>query len=73
MPNVYRTLLNLLPQRPLLVADVVALDGPIRILRLPGGGTLRARGDAAAGERVFVRDGVIEGTAPALPIVNLAV
>ena len=37
------------------------------------GGTLRARGDAALGDVVFVRDGVIEGPAPSLTLVTIDV
>ena len=38
-----------------------------------GAGTLRARGDAALGDVVFVRDGVIEGPAPSLTLVTIDV
>lgn len=34
---------------------------------------LRARGDAALGDVVFVRDGVIEGPAPSLTLVTIDV
>ena len=37
-------------------------------VQLPGGGTVRARGSAAVGERVFVRDGVLEAVAPNLAL-----
>lgn len=33
---------------------------------LPGDGLIRARGNAAIGQKVFVRDDVIEGVAPSL-------
>ena len=35
---------------------------------LPGGGLIRARGEATVGETVFVRDDVIEGGAPSLTL-----
>ena len=35
---------------------------------LPGGGLIRARGSAAIGQKVFVRDDVIEGGAPSLTL-----
>ena len=35
---------------------------------LPGGGLIRARGSAAIGQKVFVRDDVIEGSAPSLTL-----
>lgn len=39
----------------------------------PGGATIRARGQAAVADVVFVRDGVIEGPAPALTLVTIDV
>lgn len=35
---------------------------------LPGGGLIRARGSSAIGQKVFVRDDVIEGGAPSLTL-----
>lgn len=68
--NPYREFFALLPARPLLVGDVVAVDGGLALVELPGGGRLRVRGQAAVGQRVFVRDNVIEGEAPALTYVE---
>ena len=73
MRNPYRVLLDLLPQTPLQVGDVAAVDNGVATITLPGGGTTNARGEAQVGERVFFRDGVIEGAAPALPVVFLEV
>jgi len=73
MPNAYRSLLDILPQRPLLVGTVTTIDGDMRVVTLPGGGTVRARGDAALSDRVFVRDNVIEGPAPLLTLVSIEV
>jgi len=42
-------------------------------VQLPGGGVLQARGAAVVGDHVFVRDGLIEGLAPSLPIVSIDV
>ena len=66
--NVFRQFIDLLPARPLLVGTVTATDGDVSTVELPGGGVLRARGSEPLGAKVFVRDGVIEGEAPALPI-----
>ena len=68
MRNLYNTLLDLLPARPLQVGTVTQVAGDLATVQLPGGGILQARGEATAGQRVFVRDGVIEGPAPNLPI-----
>ena len=71
--NVFRQFIDLLPARPLLVGTVTATDGDVSTVELPGGGVLRARGAAALGQRVFVRDGLIEGEAPSLPFVAIEI
>ena len=71
--NPFKRLLNLLPQRPLQVGDVLSVGGGVARVELPGGGVIVARGEAAIGQRVFVRDGAIEGTAPSLTIVEIEV
>jgi len=72
--NVYRALLELLPQDPLQVGTVTAINADdTRTVQLPGGGEIRARGDAALGSRVFVRGGLIEGPAPALTVLTIDV
>lgn len=64
----------LLPQRPLMVGTVSAVDGAICTVSLPGGGSLQARGTGwSTSDRVFVRDGVIEGEAPSLTYVEAEV
>lgn len=73
MTNIYRQFLDLLPQRPLQVATVTAVSGETCTVELPGGGVLQVRGAAAVGDQVFVRDGVIEGAAPALPVVVIEI
>lgn len=66
MSNLYRKFRELIPDAPLLVGAVVSAD-PVRV-QLPDGTWIVARGDATVGQKVFVRDGVIEGTAPTLPV-----
>lgn len=66
--NPYKALLNLLPQRPLQIGDVTAVSNGIATISQPGGVVVQARGTATVGQRVFFRDGVIEGTAPSLPV-----
>ena len=70
MANIYRQFLDLLPARPLQVGTVIAVDGSAATVQLPGGGLLQVRGSAAVDDQVFVRDGVIEGIAPSLPVVT---
>ena len=66
MHNVYEQFLQLLPDAPLQVGVVTEVGAGVVTVQLPGGGTVRARGSAAIGERVFVRDGVLEAVAPNL-------
>lgn len=71
MRNLFREFLDLLPARPLEVGVVLEFNEVgLAIVELPGGGVLLARGEAMPGQRVFVRDGVIEGEAPTLTYVE---
>lgn len=71
--NIYRTFLDLLPSRDLQVGTVIAIDGGVATVELPGGGVLTVRGEAAVDDQVFVRDGVIEAPAPNLSIVEIEI
>lgn len=67
--NLYRALRELLPEAPLQVATVVEINASegTSTVTWPGGVQQRVRGTGVApGGRVFVRDGLIEGTAPVL-------
>lgn len=66
--NLWRRLRQLIPEAPLLIGTVQAVDTYDVVVALPDGGLVRARGSAALGARVFVRDGVLEGTAPNLTV-----
>lgn len=66
--NPYKRLLGLLPTYPLTAGEVISSSGGKVVVELPGGGRLTARGEGTVGTNVFVRDGVVEGTAPALTI-----
>lgn len=65
--------LALLPSSPLLVGTVSTIAGGTATIDLPGGGQVQARGTTTVGARVFVRDGAIEGNAPALLYVEAEV
>jgi hypothetical protein len=71
--NLFAQFAALIPQPPLQSGAVTAVSGGIITVTLPGGGTLSARGSATVGQNVFVRDGVIEGVAPALTAVLIEV
>lgn len=73
MPNIYRRFLDLIPDSPLQVGNVIAVGVFGCTIELPGGGLLQARGTAVVGDQVFVRDGIVESTAPSLPIVLIEI
>lgn len=68
MFNLYRQFAALFPDPALQVGDVTDITNEIATIELPGGGTITARGSTTIGARVFVRNGMIEGDAPSLPI-----
>lgn len=66
--NYYAELKKILPDPPLQSGTVVAFAGGVATVQLPGGGTIDARGEATVGDKVYVRNSVIEGEAPNLPL-----
>ena len=68
MDNQYQQFKAVFPDTPLFVGTVQSVSGGVATVELPDGGILRARGSAAIGTQVWVRDGVLEGDAPALPV-----
>lgn len=71
MSNIYRALLDLLPDAPLQVATVTAINAGqgTSTVTWPGGSTQTVRGTGVAvASKAFIRDGVIEGAAPDLTL-----
>ena len=68
MHNPYEQFRQLMPEPPLQAGSVINVANGIVTVQLPGGGLVKARGSSTVGARVFVRDDVIEGTAPSLPV-----
>ena len=68
MRNLYSEFRALIPEAPLQAGTVTQLIGGDVTLQLPGGGFLKARGTAAVGQKVFVRDAVIEAIAQNLTL-----
>lgn len=68
MHNVYERFRQLLPDPPLQVGTVTEVGAGVVTVQLPGGGLVKARGSAEVGQKVFVRDGVVEAVAPALAL-----
>ena len=68
MDNLYQQFKAVFPDAPLFVGTVQSVSGGVAAVQLPDGGILMARGAAEIGTQVWVRDGVLEGEAPALPL-----
>jgi hypothetical protein len=66
MHNLYEQFRQLIPDPPLQAGTVVAIGSGVVTVAMPGGGLIKARGSAAIGQNVFVRDDAVEGIAPAL-------
>lgn len=68
MRNLYSEFRALIPEALLQVGTVTEVTGGVVTVQLPGGGLLKARGSAGVGQKVFVRDAVIESIAPNLTL-----
>ena len=66
--DLYEQFRQLVADPPLQAGTVVGVGSGVVTVALPGGGLIRARGSAAIGQKVFVRDDVIEGSAPSLTL-----
>ena len=71
--NLYKAFKSLLPNPPLQIGTVDSVSGGTATITMPDGGIAQARGSASVGQRVFLRDGVIEGIAPTLTIEGIDV
>lgn len=68
MHNLYEQFRQLIPDPPLQAGTVVEIGSGVVTVQLPGGGRIKARGTAAIGQNVFVRDDIVEGIAPTLTL-----
>lgn len=66
MHNLYEQFRQLIPDPPLQAGTVIDVGAGVVTVQLPGGGLIKARGNASLGQKVFVRDDAIEGIAPSL-------
>lgn len=73
MKNPIALFKQIFPDAPLLIGEVIASADGLSTVELQDGGIAQVRGEAPPGQRVFVRDGVIESTAPALPVVEIEI
>lgn len=56
----------LAPAEPLIYGTVSSVSGSSLVISLPGGGILRARGEATVGAHVYIKDGRVDSPAPNL-------
>jgi hypothetical protein len=70
MRNPFQQFLDLVPEPALQLGTVQSVASNVATVILPGGGLLKARGGSSdlIGRAVFVRNEVIEGLAPNLPL-----
>ena len=68
MGNPYEQFRRLITDPPLQAGTVIEAGAGVVTVRLPGGGLIKARGSAEAGQNVFVRDGLVEAVAPNLTL-----
>lgn len=73
--NVFRRLQELMPQPALQIAKVIAVNNDqTSTVEYPEGNRQRVRGTSVAvGQPVFVRNGVVEGLAPAFVAITIEV
>jgi hypothetical protein len=67
MSNLFKRFQALIPTYPLRVGDVIAYDDGVATIQEQSG-VATARGEATIGDRVFFRNGAIEGPAPDLTV-----
>jgi hypothetical protein len=68
MHNLYQQFRRLIPDPPLQAGTVIEIGSGVVTVQLPGGGRIKARGIAAIGQNVFVRDDTVEGIAQTLTL-----
>ena len=68
MHNLYEQFRRLVPDPPVQAGTIVDGGSGVVTVALPGGGLIKARGNATVGQKVFVRDDAVEGNAPNLPL-----
>ena len=68
--NPYKLLLELIPQTPLLIGVVRSIANGIATIDIRGGGVVKARCNDSikVADNVFIKDNLVEGKAPNLPL-----
>lgn len=75
MANIYRLLVDLLPEQDQRnIGEVISVSGGHTLLQTLGGGTIKVLGDGVAvGSKAFFKGGRLEGPAPNLPSYEIEV
>ena len=68
MHHLYEQFRQLIADLPSRAGTVVGIGTGSVTIALPGGGLIHSRGSASVVQKVFVRDDVIEGSAPSLTL-----
>lgn len=71
--NAYVRLARMLSGGPVKIGTVTAFSSGVAMIEYPGGAKETARGDTSVGQKVFVKDGVIQGEAPSLPVYEVEI
>ena len=66
--NLFKKFRDLIPEAPLRVGVVQSVNGTEVMVEEVGGLIVQVRGEAQVGDRVYLRDNLIEGEAPNLPL-----
>ena len=71
--NLWRRLKQLLPEPPLLIGTIESTSDFGARVEYPDGSFSTVRGTGTVGQKVFVRNGMIEGPAPSLTVVLIEI
>lgn len=71
--NLYKALRAIVPGARLVIGTVTLVETGRVTVELPDGSTMAAKGVATVGNKVYVKDGVIEGIAPSLTVVEIEI
>ena len=69
--NLYKLLRSFVPESPLQIGTILSSANQSTRVELPGGGIVEVRGSGAVNDKVFIRNGRIEGPAPSLAQVTI--
>ncbi len=70
LTNPFKRWQDLQPKRLRQVGEVIHMAGDVATIELPSGARVQAIGKAGIGDRVYIRDGLIEGEAPMLTYIS---